>query len=187
MGVDHIDDLKRDWLLNQRDVLNPAELNSYRYSVAELLANGSLYTWDDTAIGVAGGASTTYSFTIGDDPFVLLQILVLFLGGNNSEVLVEFFVGGAVSGGSLIDPLPFPRNHDSPSTSPYLNDEVFQNRTIDVAGTKFAELFIPDSGGVNEAGAYILAENQLYYVTLENTGGQVADIAIEISAGADRL
>ena len=187
MGVDHIDDLKRDWLLNQRDVLNPAELNSYRYSVAELLANGSLYTWQDLTLAVGAGSDITYSFTTGADPFVLLQILISFIGGNNSSISVEFFVGGTVSGGSLIDPLPFPRNHDSPTTSPYLNDEVFQNRTIDVAGTLFAEFFIPDSGGTNQAGAYILQQNQLYYLTLTNTGAQSADIAVEVSAGADRL
>ncbi len=186
MAGDHVDDLKRDWLLNQRDVLNPAELNSYRYTIAELLANGSLYDWVDL-VSLAGGADTVYSFTTTDDPHVLLSFEVTFQGGNNSEILVEGFTTGTVSGGAIISPPPLPRNHDNPTASPYLNNDIFSGRTIDVAGVQFSVQFIGTSGGSSQGGGFILNPNTLYYFVVENIGGQAADVAFRMVSGADRL
>ncbi len=164
--------------------LNDAEHNVYRLSLEHTLGNGSLYDWSDNFL-IAQGADFTYSWTTGDDPFLLVLARVSFAAGGNAELGVEGFVGGTVSGGSEITEV-FPRNHYQPARSPYLVGSVFRGRTIDAAGTKFLGGNINDSGGSIGDGGFLLNPNTDYYITISNLGNQTADGTIIMVAGAPR-
>ena len=164
--------------------LNDAEHNVYRLSLEHTLGNGSLYDWSDDFV-ITQGASVTYSWTTGVDPFLLLLANVSFAAGGHDELGVNGYVGGTVSGVTEISEV-FPRNHYQPGKSPYLVGSVFQNRTIDVAGVKFLGGNISDSGGSIGDGGFLLNPDTLYYITITNLGNQTADGTIVLLAGAPR-
>ena len=190
MAGEHIDDLKRDWLLRQisfqdrQEELLDAELRIAQVNYANLLQQGTVYQWDQI-VNIGSGNDFVMSFTTGNVPLALFGLAIAFTGTTGATV--EGFVGGTVSGGAEITDV-YPLNHDNPGQSPYLANSVFQGRTIDVAGVEFFDAVLAQGNrsdiAQSSGGGMILAEDQLYYFTVTNTGAQAGDFVFEFVAGA---
>ncbi len=147
--------------------LSDAKLNRLLLSEEHLLMSGVMYAFEESVI-IANGGSNVISFSTG--AFATAVNSLSFIAAGTRDLYVEIYMGGAVSGGTLI-PEIFPRNMWRPRENPFLDNSVYVGRTVDVPGVLINEIRLGDRdrGTVGTGyGGLILSPDTLFYFLITN-------------------
>lgn len=155
--------------------LNDQWFHHLRVDEQRLLSEGALWEWR-AEFALASAGEEVVSMKTGGRPVLLLDALFTTDGTRGADL--EFYAGGIVTNGTLIQGLP--NNHSRPKPDPMAG--VWQDSTVEQAGTLVGDRRL---GEVLESGgplpSLILADDFGYYVIVRNNHNQLANISLTMT------